>query len=288
MENEKPNSALIIGYDSAIGNALYNKLVSAGWHVHATTRREDQNELIYLDLSSDVSRAIIPKTDVVVICAALTKLSVCRENEGLSHQINVTAPLIIAEKAIQQGSYVLFLSTLAVFDGERESRTVDEMPIPKSIYGKHKYEAEKLLQNIGKNICVLRITKVVNGSMPLFINWIKDLKAENGITPFSDMRIAPVLQDDVIDVIEKLCLGRYEGLYQYSGSRDASYEEIARYICERLSKSPNLINPVNAITVGISEEEIMHYSSMVSDKLCSLINIRVKDPFEIIDTAFFQ
>ena len=288
MENVKHSSALIIGYDSAIGNALFTKMSALNWDVMATTRRNNNENLIYLDLSEDIKDFDLLETDVVVICAAQTKLSLCRESEARSYKINVTAPLAIAERAISKGSFVLFLSTLAVFDGDKEFRRLDEIPKPKSVYGKQKLEAEKQLQQLGGDICILRITKVVNESMSLIVNWIKNLNEGKIITPFSDMRIAPVLQDDVIDVIEKLCLSRYEGLYQYSGSRDASYEEIARYICERLSKSPNLINPVNAITVGISEEEIMHYSSMVSDKLCSLINIRVKDPFEIIDTAFFQ
>ena len=68
-------------------------LAAAGHDVIATTRQRDRvnSATTFLDMGEGLGA--LPRADVAVICAAITRFSDCRNFPELARQVNVTAPV---------------------------------------------------------------------------------------------------------------------------------------------------------------------------------------------------
>ena len=122
--------------------------------------------------------------------------------------------------------------------------------------------------------------------MPLVNEWIRKIKDDISIKPFSDMRIAPVLLGGTIKVLENIGKSRLTGIFQYSGSVDVSYAQIAYHICGKIGGNIELVQPVPAATAGIPESEIFSYTSLDCSRLTETTGIEPEDTWEVIDCTF--
>src|SRR6266404_4182540 len=109
---------LVIGADGMIGRALAARLTSDGYNVIGTSRRAEDG-LIAFDLARDAEQWSPPSAKVAFLCAAVTSQEKCRNEPTASRAVNVNATLALAEKLVQQGTHVIFLSTNLVLLGER-------------------------------------------------------------------------------------------------------------------------------------------------------------------------
>jgi dTDP-4-dehydrorhamnose reductase len=87
-----------------------------------------------------------PKFDFLINCAAYTAVDAAESNQELAFKLNTTAVDMLVEMAGKYGFFLIQISTDYVFDGEK-NRPYDEedVPIPSSIYGKTKNDAERLI-----------------------------------------------------------------------------------------------------------------------------------------------
>ena len=70
------------------------------------------------------------------------------------------------------GSFIIYLSSHAVFNGEKAFYNHNDTTCPITVYGKHKNEVENYLtKNIKKNSCILRLTKVITNNTPFNKKW---------------------------------------------------------------------------------------------------------------------
>ena len=103
----------------------------------ATTRREEslRKNRVWLDLN-DAGGFDCPKNiDSVVLCAAATDLSFCRDHPDDARRVNVNRTLHVAEACAHAGASVTFLSTNLVFDGSLAQTPAESSRTPKSVYG---------------------------------------------------------------------------------------------------------------------------------------------------------
>lgn len=86
------------------------------------------------------------KFDFLINCAAYTAVDAAESNQELAFKLNTTAVDMLVEMAGKYGFFLIQISTDYVFDGEK-NRPYDEedVPIPSSIYGKTKNDAERLI-----------------------------------------------------------------------------------------------------------------------------------------------
>jgi dTDP-4-dehydrorhamnose reductase len=252
----------IIGGDGAIGGALAAKWRSQGVVTLTSTRRvpRDAENQFSLDLR-DSTTISLPPCDVVILAAAMTRLSDCRADPKTAKEVNVTAPIRIARKAKASGAFVVFLSTNQVFDGSKADVGPDDKPNPASLYGKLKAEAETgLLEDIG-DVAIVRLSKVVGRHLALFEQWRQDLAERRTIHAYADLMMAPIAMTKVLAGIEAVVHRRRGGISHLGGWQDLSYFEAADHLATRLAFDRNLVRRASAAADGVPAEERPRYAS---------------------------
>lgn len=271
-------TALIIGVDSVIGYALHKELVIAGWAVFGTTRRKEcvKNNIIYLDLSTVVAFSFRHDVQTVFLCASITKVANCRDNEAYAKLINHDAQIILANYFLEYGVHVIFLSTHAVFSGQKPAYRIDEPLCPITVYGKHKAMVEQELQKMPGKISIVRLSKVLTGDYPLIIRWIKALCCCECIAPFYDLSLCPISLEIVTYCLKEIAERTLTGIIHLSGEKDVSYLDLATYLVDVLNVSRRLIVSCSAVNAGVLPAEMPLYASLdvgVSKRLFCLSDL---------------
>ena len=120
----------------------------------------DVNELNILNKEKVEDAFRLFKPDFVIHAAAIALTDFCNSNPDKCYEINVTGAANIAEACRGIGSKMIFLSTEQVFNGNPEPGPYSEKntPVPDTMYGKNKLEAEGLIKNILDDYLILRFT----------------------------------------------------------------------------------------------------------------------------------
>jgi dTDP-4-dehydrorhamnose reductase len=160
----------LTGKNGQVGFELAKKLSTLG-EVIATDREE-------LDLAKpDAIRAFLNqiKPDIIINPAAYTAVDKAESEPEIAHLINVRAPEVLAEKAIEFNIPLIHFSTDYVFDGLKKEAYIETDPAnPQSIYGKTKFEGEEKVRRHSKHI-ILRTSWVFGSHGNNFLNTILKL-----------------------------------------------------------------------------------------------------------------
>ena len=281
--------ALVIGADGLIGSALSSALGRSGHFVIETTRRsrqEGERNRISLDLADDSFVTLLPKVDIAYFCAAMTGFAECQNDPGRAHQINVSAPNVIGRRLVQSGSRVVLLSTSAVFDCLEPRMATDRPYSPRGVYGATKAAAEAAFLGLGPAACVLRLTKVLTPETPLVRQWIDNLGASRHVEAFGDVGISPLKVEHVTSALLALAEQPATGVYQISGAGDVSYAELALHLARRLAASPSLVDRCDAVQYGISQGEVLRFTSLDTSRLSYLTRFVPPAPLDVVDEVF--
>lgn len=146
---------LITGSSGFLGQRLIQQ-----WQAHCTLHLPTRQEMNLTDAVSVQTYFAQKNPDYVLHLAAITQTQACEDNPEQAYAINVegTKNIAIACKSVQ--AKLLFFSTEQVFNGNPECGPYDEncLPLPNTVYGKTKWEAEQLLPTIFNDFWILRLT----------------------------------------------------------------------------------------------------------------------------------
>jgi dTDP-4-dehydrorhamnose reductase len=139
----------------------------------------------------------------VVHLAALTDVDRCEREPELARAVNTDGTRWLVEACAAHGSGLLFVSSIAVFDGEKDGPYLEsDSPAPINVYGATKWAAEKAVAQLSRHLIVR--------SGWLFGGWPDDQKFVGKISRLA--RTAAVLR--VVDdktgsptYVEDLALG---------------------------------------------------------------------------------
>ena len=279
---------LVVGANGFIGSALTDHLERAGERVVGTTNHASSTgtKLAYLDLLDAPSRWEIPTSaGIAAICAGVSKLGVCSEKPELSHRVNVDGVLRLAERLVEEGVFIVYLSTDKVFDGSIPHRAPDSPYSPVTEYGRQKSLAEQGLGRMGDAVAIVRLSKVLGPPLKLFPSWIRALRSGDSIHPFSDMTLAPVPLSCVLKVLELVGRHRLPGIFQVSGQEDITYAEAAVLGAKSLGLDVSLVEPIRASEAGLSFP-VSKYTTLNTERLKSTFGFSPPDAKWTIETAF--
>lgn len=279
---------LIIGGTSEIGAALIKYFENKSIGYVATTRQFNSlnKNFIYMDLCDlNLSNINLDEISSVCILSAVARIKACEENFKESYNVNVIGAISLINYFAKRDIHCLFVSTNQVFDGRSAYVSAGAKQSPISVYGKQKTETEKYLLGLmdaGKNIAILRLSKVFSSKTPLLQLWKNNILEGRSIEAFTDMNLAPVSISRVVQIIYALMDNRYSGIMQFSGAKDLSYFEFAERLCNLLNVRRPLIKRSSIRDHDLGIGAAPHNTTLNCDLLESLLKIKTPNINEVI------
>ncbi|PKM96330.1 MAG: NAD(P)-dependent oxidoreductase [Firmicutes bacterium HGW-Firmicutes-1] len=120
----------------------------------------DKDDLDIINEQSVLEAFKVFKPDYVIHAAAIADTDFCNKHSELAYKINVTGAINVAKACKATGAKMVFISSEQIFNGNEESGpySEDDTPVPNTVYGENKLEAEGLLKNILDDLWILRFT----------------------------------------------------------------------------------------------------------------------------------
>ena len=122
--------------------------------------------------------------DLVIHCAAMTKVDDCETNRELAFRLNEEGSRNVALAAKMCGARLMAISTDYVFSGEppREPWAWGELDIPRpqTVYGASKFAGEQMIQMILPEAVIIRIAWLYGSGGPSFVHTMAKLGAQDG------------------------------------------------------------------------------------------------------------
>jgi dTDP-4-dehydrorhamnose reductase len=190
--------------------------------------------------------------DVVVNCAAMTKVDACEEAREACWRINSDAVETLARSSRQHGSRLIQVSTDFVFDGREGPYAESARPNPVNYYGRSKQASENAARLAGvDNWAVARTVLVFgtseNASRSNIALWvINELSQGREIRVVTDQFRTPTYAPDLADGIERMIRYGKSGLYHLSGREYLSVFDFARLIAQTFDLDESLVLPTDS------------------------------------------
>ena len=252
---------LIVGIDGVIGSNLFSTLPSYGWKVYGTSRDKSKtgSRIRFLDLKSPDLDLQNEQFAVAIICAAITSIYECEENPSESRDINVIGTIALIDSLLQRGTFVIFLSTNAIFDGSKAFFSITDPPNPLNKYGAFKLEVEEhLLKKKSADFAILRLTKLVTSQTNFIVTWNLLLEQRSNILAFSNRMLSPITMEEVESAISSIIMSKQTGVFHLGGQDELSYFDFAKKYFSDQPISLSLIR--DCIDPLIPPNQIQHNS----------------------------
>ena len=203
----------------------------------------DHKELDILDLSNLINKFFDLSPEVVINCAAYTKVDQAEKEKDLAYQINALGAKNVSFASLKIKAKVVYFSTDYVFDGAKNSPYTElDKPNPLSIYGKSKLFGEEFTKQFNPNHLILRISWLygINGSN--FVKTIVKLAKEKGeLKVVDDQFGTPTYTFDVVKQTWKLIQEDSVGLYHSSNTGQTTWFDFAKEIVEQLNLNAKVL-----------------------------------------------
>ncbi len=145
--------------------------------------------------------------DVIIHCAAMTKVDDCEVKRDLAFKLNEEGSRNVAIAAKTCGARLIAISTDYVFSGEPPTEPwawgEQDVPRPRTVYGASKFAGEQMIEMILPDAIILRIAWLYGSGGPSFVHTMAKLGAQEGapLKVVNDQRGNPTSCDAVADVI---------------------------------------------------------------------------------------
>lgn len=185
----------------------------------------------------------------VVHCAAATGVDWCEDHPEDADRINADASGALARAAARVGAKLAYVSTDSVFDGERGGYTEDDEPAPLNAYARSKLRGEHRVREALSGALVLRTNLYGWNAQPKqsLGEWVLGrLEAGTPFPGFADVAFAPLLANDLAEMILGLLERGVAGTLHLAASDAVSKYDFARAIAEEFGHDPGLVTPARA------------------------------------------
>jgi len=208
--------------------------------------------------------------DVLINAAAYTAVDKAEQEQTLAHQVNATAPSVMAQIANAHNIAFIHYSTDYVFDGEGDQPWSEENSTkPQSVYGQTKCAGEELIRQNTTNHIILRTSWVVGAHGNNFLKTMLRLATERDtLRVVSDQVGAPTSVDLLAQITMQLlqrCTQKDTkqkdttpniwGTYHVAPSGYTNWHAYATHVIQLASKlgMPLKCTPENIVAISSSE-----------------------------------
>jgi dTDP-4-dehydrorhamnose reductase len=245
---------VVTGASGLLGASILSHAPDFGLEVtglcHRHPLRVPWAPIFCVDLTDDRAvRAMIaslqPKS--IIHCAAVTNVDWCEDHPSETEQVNVQAASVLAETAAQLNARFVYISTDAVFDGEWGNYSESDSAAPINVYAKSKLCGEQSVLRHYPLALVIR-TNIYGWNAQnkqSLAEWVLQRLAERKQVPgFTDVYFAPMLVNDLAEILLVMLDRGLTGLYHIAGSERISKYEFARRVATRFGFEPGQVMPI--------------------------------------------
>lgn len=219
----------------------------------------ETHEISVLDLEemditclSDVNKMIASFTpDVVLNCAAYTRVDNCETEKELAWEVNVTGPKNLAISVGKYDGRLIHISTDYVFDGKKRvplSYVEEDEPNPINYYGITKIESEKVIRHTLDRYIIFRTAWLYGIKGNNFLKTILKLALKNPkkeIKVVNDQYGAPTWSYKLAQQIESLIDTNNTGIFHATAEGYCTWYELAVYFLEKM-EVPHAVIPCDS------------------------------------------
>jgi len=244
---------LVTGAAGMLGGDLCNELEKVGHNVLKTDINLIEDDIKKLDVRNkeEVFSMIEDfKPELVAHLAAETDVDKCEREIDHAYKTNTMGTLNIALACQKYNITMAYISTAGVFDGtSSEPYTEFHKPNPINVYGKSKYEGEKVVENLLNKYFIIRAGWMMGGGPKRdkkFVNkLLKQIKeGKKEVYVLTDKTGTPTYTVDFSRTFVKLIETGNHGLYHLTNKGECSRYNVAMKIFELLNIKNINLKPV--------------------------------------------
>ena len=203
-------------------------------------------DLLNHEMISNVLFEIEP--DVVIHLGAMTGVDLCEKEESMAFDINAKATQIIAQQCSILNTFLVYVSTDYVFDGNSGMYYEDSVPNPLSVYGKSKLEGEKVIQTFSSDWCIARTSTPfglhpTKKSFPIWV--IENLQKQKQIDVLTDQFTSPTYVPSLSRMLIEISERHLTGIIHVAGASKISRYEMAKLISDKLGLDGKLLREIS-------------------------------------------
>ncbi len=238
------NRVVVTGAGGMLGRDVVKVLEEKGLDVTALSRKE-------LDITEKGQCASLLKDirpEIVINCAAFTKVDLCEEESTLAFNVNAKGPKNLADVCREIGTRLVHISTDYVFDGtsSRPYRE-DDHPNPINIYGKSKLQGEEAVRKSDSDHLIVRTSWLFGKNGPNFIRTMLKLSREKELVQVVyDQKGRPTYTMDLARGIALLIEKGAFGTVNFANSGSCSWYELCCFALKEAGIKNVKVVPVSS------------------------------------------
>lgn len=245
---------LVTGANGMLADALCPLLRENGFITYLTDiNGVDEKEIFKMDIRNKEEAIRIAgqfKPDIIMHLAAETDVDKCELNPKHAYESNTKGTENMVVVAETMDVPMVYISTGAVFDGEKSELYIEtDSPNPISIYGKSKFEGERIITSRLNKYYIFRAGWMIGGygKDKKFVAKIVDLvKIKKEIPVVTDKFGSPTFTKDFSKgILSVISTGRY-GCYHMVNEGRCSRFDIAKKIVKYMDREDVVIKPVTS------------------------------------------
>ncbi len=199
---------------------------------------------IQMDITKNLDLIDSIRPEIIINCAALTNVDYCEDHPDEAEKINAESLMAITRKAKENSSFLIHISTDAVFDGIKGNYSESDKPNPINAYGKSKLLAEKIIIENNSNYAIVR-TNIYGWNrkdqMSLAEWMLSKLEENQEFSAFSDITFSPILVNNLADALLEVYSSGINGIINIASPESCTKYEFALAIAEIFDMDKSII-----------------------------------------------
>ena len=186
--------------------------------------------------------------DIVIHLGAMTAVDLCEAQQDNALKINSQATEILAKECSKINSFMVYVSTDYVFDGNTGMYEENDTTNPLGFYGKSKLLGEKSIQNFSSNWCIARTSTPfglhpTKKSFPIWV--IENLQKQKQIDVLTDQFTSPTYVPSLSRMLIEISERHLTGIIHVAGASKISRYEMASLVSDKLGLDGKLLREIS-------------------------------------------
>ncbi len=186
--------------------------------------------------------------DIVIHLGAMTAVDLCDTQQDNALKINSQATEILAKECSKINSFMVYVSTDYVFNGNSGLYKENDATNPLGFYGKSKLLGEKSIQNFSSNWCIARTSTPfglhpTKKSFPIWV--IENLQKQKQIDVLTDQFTSPTYVPSLSRMLIEISERHLTGIIHVAGASKISRYEMASLVSDKLGLDGKLLREIS-------------------------------------------